>query len=350
MTEQNTTLMTAPPPRAVAASPAGGELMMGSCPNLSAALASARDRCKGASKDAKNTHHGYKYASADEVIATASAALDGSGLCIVPIKEELTVVGSGNLAFYALHRLLVLSHSSGECTPLEVRGWPVIPERGRPLDKAYAIALTSSLAYKLRDLLQMPRGEQYDDVSAQNDHLTPVRAGLAQGPPPAGLPAASTAPPPPYQEPATAWAPASYPVKDPNAQAPAPTPALIDELTHQEYETLVNLAREHKRTQGQVSAICAAAGVPVLQKLPRSRLPWLRDAVIQGLAGADRIDRLTALIEELKLDWTKVRNQLQSDFQVSSLGHLLPSQADQVEERLKKVKLARQQASQQPAA
>lgn len=151
------------------------------CPKLATALAAARDRCKAASKDAENKHHGYKYASADEVIATASEALAGSGLALIPQSEELLVLGAGSFAYYGLHRLLLLSHSSGEFVALHVRGWPVVMERGRPLDKAYAIALTTSLAYKLRDLLQMPRGTG-DDVAAQDDTRTPIPQ-TDEGPP-----------------------------------------------------------------------------------------------------------------------------------------------------------------------
>lgn len=139
------------------------------CPKLSEALAAARDRCKAATKDSENAFHHYKYASADEVISTACEALRGSGLALIPVGEELTIVQAGARTFYALNRSLVLSHSSGEFTPLEVRGWPVIEERGRPLDKAYAVALTTSLAYKLRDLLQMPRGEQFGEMDQRDD-------------------------------------------------------------------------------------------------------------------------------------------------------------------------------------
>src|SRR5262245_45471777 len=132
------------------------------CPNLSAALAAARDRCRSAAKDKTNSFHKYAYASADEVIAVANDALAGTGLAIIPQLQELTTVGTGSVACFALNRTVFLSHSSGEFVPLTVRGWPVIPDKGRPIDKAFAVALTSSLAYLLRDLLQMPRGDEHD--------------------------------------------------------------------------------------------------------------------------------------------------------------------------------------------
>jgi hypothetical protein len=179
------------------------------CVHLAAALALARDRCKRALKDAHNPHHNYDYASADEVIATATAALAGSGLALVPVHESLRLVGSGEAAFYALQRDWTLAHESGESLGLSVETWPVIPDRGRPLDKAYCIALTTSLSYKLRDLLLMPRGGD-DDVAAQVDgretgsmgcpNLRGVTdAGTKRGAPAAGMPAkgALGAPPPP---------------------------------------------------------------------------------------------------------------------------------------------------------
>ncbi len=157
------------------------------CPNLSQALAAARDKCGGAVKQGKVAFGAtnYAYATSDEAIAVASEALRGSGLAIIPVSEELTVINAGANTFYALNRTLILSHASGEFTPLEVRGWPVIQERGKGLDKAYATALTGSLAYKLRDLLQMPRGDKFADDMNQRDDREHVPEAPAK-PTPAG--------------------------------------------------------------------------------------------------------------------------------------------------------------------
>jgi hypothetical protein len=144
---------------------------------LAQSLAQARDKCKSATKDGYNDYHKYAYATADNVIGGASEALAGSGLALVPVSEELAVL-AGSPPIYVLNRTLLLSHSSGESIRIEVKGWPVVPERGRPLDKAFCVALTTSLAYKLRDLLQMPRGED-DDAAAQDDRETPVSAAPA---------------------------------------------------------------------------------------------------------------------------------------------------------------------------
>jgi len=156
------------------------------CPNLSQALSLARDRCKMAAKGSYNAFHKYAYASADEVITTAKEALEGTGLAIIPQVQEMTVLGSGNAALYALNRTIFLSHASGEFIPLSVIGWPVVPERGKPLDKAFATALTNSLSYLLRDLLQMPRGAEVD-MDARDDTAAkpaPVKPEAAKAPPP----------------------------------------------------------------------------------------------------------------------------------------------------------------------
>jgi hypothetical protein len=150
--------------RTVAAPLADGRVKMPprGCPNLSQALAAARDRCRTAFKGGFNDFHKYKYASADEVITVAKDALAETGLAIIPQSQKLSILGDGNATVHVLDRTIFLSHSSGEFVPIEIGGWPVIPDKGRPLDKAVAVALTCSLAYWLRDLLQMPRGDEAD--------------------------------------------------------------------------------------------------------------------------------------------------------------------------------------------
>jgi hypothetical protein len=133
-------------------------------PNLAKALAAAQQKCRAASKDAKNNFHGYRYASAEAIIGEAKAALADTGLALVPIEQQVEEAGGR----YQLHRRFLLTHESGECLPLSV-SWPVIPDKGRPLDKAAGAAATSSLSYLLRDLLLMPRVDGEDDVAARED-------------------------------------------------------------------------------------------------------------------------------------------------------------------------------------
>lgn len=288
------------------------------CPSLSAALALARDRCKAAAKDSKNTHHGYKYASADGVIATASEAMNGSGLALIPAAQELVVIGSGSMAVYALNRTIFLSHSSGEFLPLEVRGWPVIPDRGRPLDKAFAIALTSSLAYTLRDLLQMPRGTD-DDVVSQDDTRTP------------------TAPPPG--------------VPDPNSQAPAQAPpAPPATITEREYAALVELVRKHNRTPEEVNMMLATVELKVLRQLPQTLLDWATRTLIDGQVSTAQCDRIAAMVQAKKLGWDRFNARLSQRYLVHSLRLLTAPQASEVEQALLAPPKDRAAQRPQPAA
>ena len=158
------------------------------CGKLVEALAACRDRCKAAPHDAVNAFHKYRYSSAEVILAEAGRAMKNSGLTVIPVRERLTVLDCGSVAVYTLDLDLLLAHSSGECLPLEVRGWPVIPDKGRPLDKAFASALTTSLAYKLRDLLGMPRTDPADDIAAREDREEQPPAPPRKAEPPAPAP------------------------------------------------------------------------------------------------------------------------------------------------------------------
>lgn len=150
-------------------------------PSLARALADAQQKCKAAEKDAVNTYHRYRYASSEAIIIEAKAALADTGLALLPLEQTLNPQGDG----WELVRKWLLLHESGESLPMLCH-WPVCPEKGRPLDKAVAIAATLSLAYTLRDLLLMPRVDAEDEVAGRNDTK-------AQAPPPA--PAAPQAAP-----------------------------------------------------------------------------------------------------------------------------------------------------------
>jgi hypothetical protein len=136
----------------------------------------------------------------------------------------------------------------------------------------------------------------------------------------------------------------------PPAQAdptpPASPPETAGPLSETEYQELVALARQHKRTQGEVIAVCRALGIPVLQKVTREKLGWVRHALTTGLVRTEQADRILALAKDLNLDWEKFRGKLQVKFQVGAVQHLLPAQADQIEASLKEAQAkARETAS-----
>lgn len=152
-------------------------------PNLSAALVAAQRNLPGVLKDAANTFHRYKYVSSESMIRECRAALHDAGLALVPVSEtlrpapELAAFGAAAIlsASWELHH-----GPSGESTPLTWE-WPVVPEKGRPLDKALASARTTGLGYGLRDLLLAPRVDHEDDMDWSGRDRQPESAPSATG-------------------------------------------------------------------------------------------------------------------------------------------------------------------------
>lgn len=132
----------------------------------------------------------------------------------------------------------------------------------------------------------------------------------------------------------------SSPPTPPASQLPAdPTPPAspvetAGAITEQEAEGLKALAREHHRTVGEVRAVLAAIPVPELGRVPRDRLEWVRQALVRGLTPADQVDRIAKLVDELGLPWPKVQQRLRERYGVTSVAHLFPQQADQLEASL----------------
>jgi hypothetical protein len=137
-------------------------------PGLAKALAKAVLACAPVEKAAENSYHKYKYASSEAIIDEGRKALASAGLVLLPVEASLVGSERDGPDRFELVRTLLLLHESGESLPLRVV-WPVVPDKGRPLDKATAAADTLSLAYLLRDLLLMPRVDEADEVAARDD-------------------------------------------------------------------------------------------------------------------------------------------------------------------------------------
>ena len=146
--------------------PIGRALM--SAPNLARALIAAQASCRSVEKDRTNAYHKYKYTSAEAIIGEGKDTLSASGLALMPIGLHVNGHQREGEERFELEREFLLIHESGESIPLKCH-WPICPEKGRPLDKATAIADTLSLAYTIRDLLLMPRVDEADDANARND-------------------------------------------------------------------------------------------------------------------------------------------------------------------------------------
>jgi hypothetical protein len=146
---------------------------------LYAALAKAQAHARGVEKDSTNTFHRYKYASAESLIAEAKDCLSVAGLAVLPISSVVTPLErslgdttskDGKVSVGAIAKLLakwLVVHAEGGSLELSIE-WPVVPESGRPIDKAVASAHTASLGYLLRDLLQLPRVEEGTDMDGDD--------------------------------------------------------------------------------------------------------------------------------------------------------------------------------------
>lgn len=142
---------------------------------LFTALIAAQKAASAVEKGSKNTFHKYAYASAESIICEAREALSECGLAVITtdwlVRDE------------RMHVVYLLVHGSGESMEFRT-STAVIPDKGRPLDKAEATALTYNLGYFLRGLLLLPRveqGTQADERDDRNyDHSEKVRQDHAK--------------------------------------------------------------------------------------------------------------------------------------------------------------------------
>lgn len=168
-------------------------------PEISAALTAAQANARAVSKGSENTHHGYLYASAEDVIAESKAALASAGLSFTRRGHTLENLAQFGLVLVVRYEL---RHVSGESLGFD-SVIPVVPGKGRPIDKAVLAARTADLSYMLRDLLMLPRVDY--DVDGRNDvgyepepqQTTPGGIGAYARTAPTAPPAPTVAPPAP---------------------------------------------------------------------------------------------------------------------------------------------------------
>lgn len=163
--------------------------------NIAAALLKAQQAIESVKKDATNSFHRYNYTSAEEMIGACRKALHDHGLVATRATWGIDKdIGE----FGCIVSTMTLMHAdSGERIDAPIT-WPIVPEKGRPMDKAIAAALTSSLSYWLRDLLMLPREEEGMDKRDDRDYepqkptqvLPPLKKPDATPPKPAAEPPA----------------------------------------------------------------------------------------------------------------------------------------------------------------
>ncbi len=164
---------------------------------LAAGLVAAQRAAKAVHKDSKNKFHGYNYASGEAVIAEAKEALSAGdlaffmkGYSIRMLDGTACDMGGVEESATAVFPTYILVHASGEREEMPASPTPIMPEKGRPPDKALAAALTYNLAYTLRGLLMLPRvaedkEPEPDNRQSDQDYVPPTR-GRGQAAPKGG--------------------------------------------------------------------------------------------------------------------------------------------------------------------
>lgn len=138
--------------------------------SLAAGLIRAQGAIERVAKSGQNQFHRYAYATAEDMVDEARGALNAGGLALFARRYSSEL--RGDLLWLCVKYELV--HEGGEKTELESET-PVIPEKGRPEDKALAAAKTYDLAYLLRALLLIPRGEEDGGVDRRDDRNKQAR-------------------------------------------------------------------------------------------------------------------------------------------------------------------------------
>lgn len=148
-------------------------------PVLAQGLLAAQRAVRVALRDATNTHHGYRYASSEEVITVGRDALSDAGLAWALVEERIEILpkgsasetGGGVALLYIKAEIVATGNGARLALSTVV---PIVPQQGRPLDKAVFGARTEGISYCLRDALLIPRQDS-PDVSGRNDGSTRQR-------------------------------------------------------------------------------------------------------------------------------------------------------------------------------
>lgn len=281
---------------------------------LAAGLEQARRKCQPVEKDSTNSYHKYRYASAEAVIEAAKDALDGSGVVVIPLEASIDGHEQKGLNRYELRRKFMILHTSGQYLVSSCH-WPVVEDKGRPLDKAAAIADTLSYSYFLRDLLNMPRVNPEDDAAGRDDTrpAAPAKTPAVNGP----------------QKPSPA--PARSP-EDPTGQKQQQ--AGEPRIGEQDLAELQRLVREHNP---DVKALLAHFKVKALAQLAASQYqPAVKWVVGRLPLTADQKARIDDLVTYLKVPALTVKQRLHDLYRVENVSQLAQVQASDMIDRLEK--------------
>ncbi len=143
-------------------------------PELAEGLFLAQAAATTVESDGWNDHHKYKYPTQAAIAAKAREAMEAGGLFLnrlnselIPTPEYLMRAGSQTPCFVRV--TYRLAHRSGKALPPIIVEAPVVPDRGRPLDKALAAALTLCHKATLAGLFNMGWSDPSEDVDQRRD-------------------------------------------------------------------------------------------------------------------------------------------------------------------------------------
>lgn len=138
---------------------------------LFGALSKAIAAAKAVTKESHNAFHRYDYASAESILEEVRGILAIHGLAVLPLSQRLERRDDTDRVVTDC----LLTHESGQAKEVTYE-FPVVVDKGRPIDKAYSAASTQGLAYYLRNLLLLPREDKAHAVDARDDRPPPVKA------------------------------------------------------------------------------------------------------------------------------------------------------------------------------
>jgi len=162
-------------------------------PSIDGAILLAQQALDKVGKDSTNKFHNYNYTSSEGMLSACRSALHSAGLIV---RRTHWRIDPSIGEFGTLISDIVVAHPASGASIVDNVMWPIVPEKGRPLDKALAGALTTSLNYFLRDLLQVPREEETMDTRNDKEYEPRRPAPAPSRPAPASSPAPAAKPKP----------------------------------------------------------------------------------------------------------------------------------------------------------
>jgi hypothetical protein len=150
---------------------------------LFAALAAVQEQDIDAPHDAKHAQRNRGYTSAEAILYAWKAAIKGTGLAVFGSAPRINGPRSANGPMWMKRECFLIHAPSGEAIEVHIE-WPLNLHRGNTHEDALKAAMTSSLAWLLRDWGLFPKREEEPEPRRAPPQAPPP--GPAPTPPPGG--------------------------------------------------------------------------------------------------------------------------------------------------------------------